>query len=203
MPITNYPKNVVIDKQKGLVRKVYDYRNNSQWCSRRQTDYTQQYLNVTVILETTDLCILEYQYIQGTHIPTVVSHFTTLIQVLYNLHSDNIVFADLRLSNIIFQQDGNSVLIDYDWSGIHNKTKYPSGFNRNMDDGKRHPYAKPHYVVRKQHDIYTLIELMKLYKPECDEQHCWESALKYLYSYELTVAIEVLGPLYSVRLIAV
>ena len=44
---------------------------------------------------------------------------------------------------------------------------------------------------------------MKLYKLECDEQHCWESALQYLYSYELTVAIEVLGPLCSVRLIAV
>jgi hypothetical protein len=81
-----------------------------------------------------------------------------LINVIQELHQANFVHGDLRANNIIVSNN-RVCLLDFDWSGIENVTKYP-GFMNHSDidwaDG-----ASDGLVLHRNHDLYMLSKLIQ------------------------------------------
>ncbi|CAG8766092.1 12788_t:CDS:2, partial [Gigaspora margarita] len=98
-----------------------------------------------------DLDISEYQKIIDG-IEVAISH----------LHSKNIVFADLRDSNILVIKDENKtyhgMLIDFDWAGENDVECYPSFMNHDINWPMG---AEDNMKLKKEHDMYWLDVLKK------------------------------------------
>jgi serine/threonine protein kinase len=80
------------------------------------------------------------------------------------LHSNNIVFADLRDSNILVIRDENEeyhgVLVDFDWAGMNNVDSYPSFMNPDINWPAG---AQDKMLLKKEHDMYLLNCLKEVY----------------------------------------
>ncbi|RIB07705.1 hypothetical protein C2G38_2252459 [Gigaspora rosea] len=77
------------------------------------------------------------------------------------LHSNNYVFADLRLPNILVYDENErqrAKLIDFDWCGRHKVDKYPSSLNMSIQWPTN---VKPGTFLMKEHDIYWLGKLQE------------------------------------------
>jgi hypothetical protein len=74
------------------------------------------------------------------------------------LHSDNLVFGDLRTPNIMVVPSGSGrcrgMLIDFDWVGEHGVGRYPAS----LDDGLEwaSPGIQRYGIMEKAHDIAML-----------------------------------------------
>jgi serine/threonine protein kinase len=157
---------------------------------RRSSQYACQLLpDCQVEVEIKDLVIISYAYIPGTHFPTHVGHLTELFSQLCYLHEEvGIVHGDIRLSNLIFndhegeggeekkgqaQGEGEGVeiehwkphvtIIDFDFSGEAGVKSYPEGYNREIEDGERHPDATGGKVLQPEHDVFSCLYLCRLY----------------------------------------
>lgn len=199
LPIPDSGANVSVDEESGVVTKIFDYRERGGLVSRRRYELSLRYLHARVVLSVPDLHVLQYNYIPGSHCPTAVSHILSVMTALDTLHHESVVFADLRLSNIVFREDGSSALIDFDWTGKEGVHKYPEGFNADIGDGARHPMAIPGNHLCRKHDLYALVELMRLFLPDRDSSD-WKNALDLIDRNQLLEAITLLEPLSSVRL---
>ncbi|RIB23829.1 hypothetical protein C2G38_2242409 [Gigaspora rosea] len=97
-----------------------------------------------------------------------ISEYKTIINdievAILHLHSKNIVFADLRDSNILVIKDENKtyhgMLIDFDWAGKNDVECYPSFMNHEIDWPKG---AEDNMKLKKEHDMYWLDVLKKTY----------------------------------------
>ncbi|RIB30445.1 hypothetical protein C2G38_2238221 [Gigaspora rosea] len=77
------------------------------------------------------------------------------------LHSNDYVFADLRLPNILVYDENErqrAKLIDFDWCGRHKVDKYPSSLNKSIQWPTN---VKPGTFLMKEHDIYWLGKLQE------------------------------------------
>jgi len=76
---------------------------------------------------------------------------------IQTLHQANIVFGDLRLSNIMVCQDDNSqaraILVDFDWAAIAGEGRYPASL---APFSVWAPTVHPHGLMQKAHDIHML-----------------------------------------------
>ncbi|CAI2175056.1 16945_t:CDS:2 [Funneliformis geosporum] len=86
------------------------------------------------------------------------------IEVAINhLHTNDIVFADLRDSNILVIKDDDEkysgMLVDFDWAGRDNVDCYPTFMNADID----WPTGAEDTMKLKEHDIYWLNLLKKKY----------------------------------------
>ena len=140
-----------------------------------------------------NLQIISYDMVQGSHCPCYIGHFTEVFKKLLQLHTDDIVHGDLRFSNIVFsampehtsfassgEDDTDqsiasqsavsmaSTIIDFDHTGIDGQKTYPSRFNLNIDDGRRHAEALPNSFLRKKHDIFAVQWMCLQYQPKKD-----------------------------------
>ena len=63
-----------------------------------------------------------------------------------------------------------------------------------IEDGVRHAKAKQFLPLSKEHDIYSIAHIMKLYSPELDAdiKH-WENSIDILSSFGLDAAIDELS----------
>lgn len=189
-----------VDEGSGVVTKIFDYRERGGLVSRRRHEFAVRYISgAHLVLDAPDLRVLQYNFIPGSHTPSAVSHILSVMTALDTMHRESIVFADLRLSNCVFREDGSSALIDFEWTGKERVQKYPEGFNADIGDGARHPMALPGSHLRREHDLYALAELMKFFLPETGSSD-WEKALDLINRNELPEAISVLEPLRSERL---
>ncbi|RIB23831.1 hypothetical protein C2G38_2013742 [Gigaspora rosea] len=111
------------------------------------------YVDGQKLYDCDDLDISEYKKIIDD-IGVAISH----------LHSKNIVFADLRDSNILVIKDENGtyhgILIDFDWAGTDNVEYYPSFMNPDINWPLR---AEDGMKLKKEHDMYWLDVLKKKY----------------------------------------
>ncbi|GBC06784.1 hypothetical protein RclHR1_07040007 [Rhizophagus clarus] len=96
------------------------------------------------------------------------SEYVTIIKdieetILY-LHSKDIVFTDLRDSNILVFKDESSelrgMLIDFDWAGVNNVDRYPPLMNPNINwpDG-----ARDHMPLDKYLLFHGYLRITKLF----------------------------------------
>ena len=106
--------------------------------------------------------LLEYRRIEGEHDLFFVRQATGLLQLLQRMHNDSVVHGDIRLANIVAHKDNptQAQLIDFDYSGKHDEDVYPEGWNDAIDDGQRHAGARGGQVMRKEHDWYSIAELL-------------------------------------------
>ncbi|KAF5337703.1 hypothetical protein D9758_017346 [Tetrapyrgos nigripes] len=81
--------------------------------------------------------------------PTAHAHVKATID---QLHEAGFVFGDLRLPNVIFA-DGDTKLIDFDWSGKEGDVFYPHGLSENAGwvEG-----VKSFRKIEKKHDLEML-----------------------------------------------
>lgn len=78
------------------------------------------------------------------------------------LHERGIVFGDLREGNIVYFDD-RVMLVDFDWAGRHGVDRYPATLNVEgscqwADD------VYPYGVMRKEHDLWQLRRLRRLFE---------------------------------------
>lgn len=107
-------------------------------------------VNATTNIISTD----KSPYSKGNHSPTNLCQFRGIIAMLNNLHSKGYVHGDIRLSNLVFDNTGNSgYLIDYDLSReMSPNSVYPPGY---LEDKIRHDHAKTGNLMCHSHDRHS------------------------------------------------
>lgn len=75
--------------------------------------------------------MLRYPFIPGDHQPRDVQHFRSAVECLRIIHSHGFIHGGIRIENITFKDDGNSVLIDFDLARRESDEDcyYPVGYN--------------------------------------------------------------------------
>ncbi|CAB4373929.1 unnamed protein product [Rhizophagus irregularis] len=114
-----------------------------------------------IIMEYIDGISLARKFNRG-EIKTKNNIYADVKESMKLLHDKNLVFADLRIPNILVDEiDGcqRAKLIDFDWCGVHNQDRYPLSMNPKIS----WPYGvKPYALLQKDHDITWLNELKEL-----------------------------------------
>lgn len=108
-----------------------------------------------------NLWVVVMHYIDQTGKPSTVSPevFQRLGTKIQKMHHDQYVFGDLRRPNILIDENGELLVIDYDWSGRVGKKVYPRSINK---WGIHWPTGvNPGATILIAHDVKNLLELEK------------------------------------------
>ena len=127
------------------------------------------------------LSMLRYQYIPNGNCdkPHNLQHFKGVLKCLEKLHDSGYVHGDVRIENIVFTSDG-SFLIDFDLARKENlQSCYPIGYSTTFD--VRHPSAKPHRLLNKEHDVYSIKKVICSFFGAEDLDSCTD--INELYTY--------------------
>jgi hypothetical protein len=147
------------------------------------------------------LRIIQYAAASGDHVPCNVGHLTAFIAELAEIHRKGIVHGDLRFSNVVFfksdaadspsssssssssrsssssSASSGARIIDFDLNGRAGEKVYPSGFNLQINDGKR---LKDLSLLQFEHDIYAAAWMMQQYRPKAAHLHeSWTQAVDF------------------------
>jgi hypothetical protein len=148
----------------GHVWKAYDYRErNVNSSERRSHELSLTYISgCEVVCQSTDLVVIRYPYLEGTHRPHSVGQWIALLCCVQRLHQGGIVHGDLRLSNAVFSSRSDVVtIIDYDFAGRAGEKRYPPQFNQDIDDGARARSASAGRCLLFEHDWFAIAAMMK------------------------------------------
>jgi len=108
------------------------------------------------------LRIISYTFVKG-----IVGHFTSLAEGLLKLHIKSLVYGDIRFANVVFNEGGDrATIIDFDYSGVNNRKTYPTRFNLDITDGRRHSSVGGEKVLKLEHDVFSLQWMCKQYHPK-------------------------------------
>jgi hypothetical protein len=174
---------VVMNNQ---IFKCFDYRSltmraNCDIANRRKVEnFEHSELNHRLVIDWTEkdtvldkLQIICYDKVPGVHYPTYIEHILQVVCKIQKLHSNNIVHGDIRLANIVFSESNDahitSTIIDFDYSGVENESRYSSRFNTNIPDGCRHETAIADAPLKKEHDIFAIQWICKQFTPKNEE----------------------------------
>ena len=158
---------IFINRSTNTVHKIYDTRKeNHQPIGPYQPNLeliksTGALSGVAQEFLTTDgrFCQLKYQYIEGSYIPMKLKQFAGVTRVLHKVHELGFVHGDIILANTVFSTEGDkSYLIDFDLAREEGKGCYPEGYS-NLS--VRHKGAYAHQYMKKEHDRFSLAEIMK------------------------------------------
>ncbi|KAL5522203.1 hypothetical protein ACEPAF_2060 [Sanghuangporus sanghuang] len=97
--------------------------------------------------------------------------FDDLEKALTIIHDKDVVFGDLRDTNVMITKSDVEVeveakLIDFDWADKHGKGRYPALINTDLSKEELSPCVGPCEFMYKEHDKYALSKLISKY---CDE----------------------------------
>ena len=87
--------------------------------------------------------------------PEVKEKYTAeVLEKVKSMHAAGYVHGDIRRTNVMVKKNGGEgmLLIDFDWAGIIDATKYPMNVNRR--DISRHAQAVDGAVIKVEHDTY-------------------------------------------------
>ena len=163
---TDFRGNVCIADN--FVYKVFDRRIEDQLHYRRAEPSVLNIPKCELLVNTRQLQIIRYPYINGTHEPSHSFQFVHLLRALLELHQKGQVHGDVRLSNILFTKHTTCTIIDFDLQGGHNHSYYPANYNTNVGDALRHPDACARNLMMTDHDLYAVLSIMDAFIP-CDE----------------------------------
>ena len=85
------------------------------------------------------------------------AQFADVKKAVALLHSNNLVFGDLRLPNILLK-DGKVMIIDFDWRGTAGDSRYPAELNLDRELCWP-PGVQPGSIMQKEHDLFMLEKL--------------------------------------------
>lgn len=88
-----------------------------------------------------------------TQLPNTI--YDGVKRVIDILHTESIVFGDLRLPNIVITTQETPMLVDFDWCGTHGVDRYPSSLNDLSSIGW-HEGVVRNGVMRMEHDTFML-----------------------------------------------
>ncbi|KAJ6501824.1 hypothetical protein DFH09DRAFT_850861, partial [Mycena vulgaris] len=80
-----------------------------------------------------NLWVVVMQYIPQTRKAPASNAFEKLRTTVNKMHAKQFVFGDLRQPNVLIDQDGSLLLIDFDWSGRVGTKHYPMRINKSLD----------------------------------------------------------------------
>ena len=100
------------------------------------------------------MIVMDYVDLEPCIGPLTQPQYERVEQAIKILHSEKMVFGDLRPPNILVG-NGDVMLIDFDWCGEEGKDHYPSELNPDRQLGW-HPDARPDCIMTKEHDMYML-----------------------------------------------
>lgn len=170
--------------EEDFVWKVFDYRERKvPEVERRSPEFSLKFIpNCEKVVETTDLTLIRYPRIQGSHSPQTVRQWMVVIESVLGFHAANIVHGDLRASNIIFHDDKEgATIIDFDLAGENGRKMYPKGFNTKINDGVRAPRSVSEgRPLLFEHDWFAIAAMMNLCVLEDCEQEDWLEACRLL-----------------------
>jgi serine/threonine protein kinase len=85
------------------------------------------------------LLIISTPFYGGRHWARTPEEFLPIVEQLKTLHGNGYVHGDIRCCNIIFQDNNQGRLIDFDFGGENDgdTTKYPTGYQGTLFDGTR------------------------------------------------------------------
>jgi RIO-like serine/threonine protein kinase len=86
--------------------------------------------------------------------PLPSSVFTDVLAAVNALHEKDIIFGDLRRTNIMVHKK-RAQIVDFDWCGRDGVDRYPHTLN-DSDEITWHPDVKRGSVMRKEHDRFML-----------------------------------------------
>ena len=117
-----------------------------------------------------------------SQVPNRSHVFLPIIQQLRDMHNAKVCHGDIRLANFVFCHTSakDSKLLDADQiSGRRRSKKYPSHYNTNALDARRHPKAVPGATLHYTHDWFSLSAVMKFFEPKKDRfKDIWEEIIE-------------------------
>ncbi|KAG7341226.1 RIO1 family protein [Nitzschia inconspicua] len=105
-----------------------------------------------------DLLIIAVPYRDGRHYAVSPADFLPIIDQLQTLHEAGFVHGDIRAYNIVFKDEKEGWLIDFDFGGKNDVQTYPKGYRFALDDGIR--IGEERETITKYHDWFALGKLM-------------------------------------------
>lgn len=150
----------------GFVWKAYDYRGRAvavEEKDRRSPEYSLRFIpGCQSVMSEPDFAVIRYPFVEGAHVPSSVGQFKTLIEEVRRMHQQGVVHGDLRASNVVFGPRGRVTVIDFDLAGPQDVRRYPAGFCRDIDDGKRARDASAGRPLLFSHDWYAVAAMMRM-----------------------------------------
>jgi hypothetical protein len=107
------------------------------------------------------LMVISVLYQAGSHIPQTIRHLQLISEDLQNLHASKLKHGDLRLWNMVFD-DNKTTLIDFDFSG--GKVYFPRGYKTNLDDAPGRP-GRAFEEITEYHDVQALFGIIQMFVP--------------------------------------
>lgn len=127
------------------------------------------------------LVLLKYNFIPQKDVKSVrLIDFKPILEALDKLHVLDYVHSDVRIENIVFPENAEAKLIDFDLAGKVDE-KYPLGYNKSVEF--RHSEAQPDYPRKISHDRYSIINIIKQFVTQFatqDEQLALQQKLQEL-----------------------
>ena len=81
--------------------------------------------------------VIAVPFQEGSHTCTSIGQAIEVVEWLQDMHSKGYVHGDIRAFNLVFSDDGGSVVIDFDFGGRSGEVTYPQGYNTLLEDGSR------------------------------------------------------------------
>jgi len=104
--------------------------------------------------------LVKYKCLKGNHQPKSVEHFVPILLALQKIHDEGYVHGDIRLCNLIFNEDGlNSWIIDFDMASKGGR--YSSNYNCSGDIKERYSKDMGTKEMKPEHDRHSLGYLMR------------------------------------------
>lgn len=124
------------------------------------------------------ILVIEYEYQNGTHYASRVSHFLDIAVAISEMHECNIVHGDICGFNMLHphpEAEGitNSILIDFDLSGEVEKDVYPPGYSKNVPDNLLKRSGEAGKKLKFEDDWRELASVMSNYDSEVIQR--WRS----------------------------
>ena len=108
------------------------------------------------------ISVLCYDFISGTSNKPSVKGWLKVLDQIQRIHSFGFVHGDLLPRNIIFGDDDDGYVIDFDLSREEGQL-YVKGFNHDDFKTFRHPNARERTPMKKEHDLHSLRQLSKMF----------------------------------------
>lgn len=122
----------------------------------------KNYLGQSTLFRSDGKCgkveVIAVPFVPGSHACSNVLEALCLTRYLKDMHREGYVHGDIRALNIVFAGD-KTMLIDYDFGGIHGQVEYPPGYVKALPDGGR-GFANEGEKITSERDTEALCHIL-------------------------------------------
>jgi hypothetical protein len=122
------------------------------------------------------IVIIRYDYQDGIHVASKVSHFRDIAKIIETMHDSDFVHGDVRGFNMLHPHSEESLnglkrscLIDFDLARMNEKDKYSLGFSQTSPEILGDRIGKLGKCMKFQHDWVELGATMDEYQVKAND----------------------------------